>query len=361
MAAGLNTREQRLRKQAELQSLYSNLANLREQENSYITTQAAIPTRLTEQIDKVRIEIEAVENELSDLADESVATASHQAYWQAFAAEAAGDDEQAIRLYKSARGHVDANAAIRGLRYRGKYKKMGPAWGAITAAKPRTQFPFAVIVTLLAFSIILALALSYYLAQQNVSPAVAIEVTSTNSPTATPIPPTVLIPATATLTPLPTTQIVEPTITFTPEASEPEPVLVTATPTEAPTEIPTSNPSPTLRAAPSIVGPKNGLVWGDGAIVFEFEKLNLRDDELYCLNTLRGYDESLTENWSHLVDGRKAPSIPVEANVFRVARSQDIQCVSWSAYIGRGTCDNPVSENTETYIIGLPRPCVIEE
>jgi hypothetical protein len=114
-----------------------------------------------------------------------------------------------------------------------------------------------------------------------------------------------------------------------------------------------------LRSAPVIIGPDNGLVWKDGTIVFEFENLNLAEGELYCLDTLRGYNQTLTENWSYPGVGSKIPRIPIEANVFRVAAAQNIHCIIWSAYIGQDTCENIISERSEEYVIGLPRPCIL--
>jgi hypothetical protein len=116
-----------------------------------------------------------------------------------------------------------------------------------------------------------------------------------------------------------------------------------------------------LIPAPKLIGPRDGLVWNDGAIVFEFEPLDLADDELYCLNTLRGYDATNTENWSYPPTGNDQPFIPVQAHVFRVARSQDIRCIIWSAAIGKNTCENIISANTAKRVIGLPRPCDIKE
>jgi hypothetical protein len=103
--------------------------------------------------------------------------------------------------------------------------------------------------------------------------------------------------------------------------------------------------------------PKDGLVWSAGAIVFEFADMDLAYDELYCLNTMRGYDNTLTENWSFPPTGNKKPAIPIEANVFRVARTRGMQCVVWSAAIGKHSCDNIISQSTEERVIGLPRPC----
>jgi hypothetical protein len=64
-----------------------------------------------------------------------------------------------------------------------------------------------------------------------------------------------------------------------------------------------------------------------------------------------------TENWSYQPTGAKEPIIAIEANVFRVAAAQDIQCIIWSAAIGRDSCDTIVSRSTEMRSIGMPRPC----
>jgi hypothetical protein len=103
------------------------------------------------------------------------------------------------------------------------------------------------------------------------------------------------------------------------------------------------------------------MVWKDGAIVFEFEDADLFFNELYCLNSMKGYNETNTENWSHPAVGRKQPSIPIEASVFRIAKSQGIDCITWSASIGVDSCDNIISENTPTQVIGLPRVCKIDK
>ncbi|MFC1975821.1 hypothetical protein ACFLXQ_05445, partial [Chloroflexota bacterium] len=89
----------------------------------------------------------------------------------------------------------------------------------------------------------------------------------------------------------------------------------------------------------------------------EFEDLDLPYNELYCLNSMRGYDETNTENWSHPAIGSKRPSIPIYASVFRIAKIQGIQCVIWSASIGVDSCDNIVSESTTERMIGLPQAC----
>lgn len=121
-----------------------------------------------------------------------------------------------------------------------------------------------------------------------------------------------------------------------------------------------STPTLPLRTAPKIIDPPNGLVWKDGAVVFEFEDLNLAHDELYCLATLRGYDEGLTERWGFPPTGGIKPAIPVKAKVFHIAKTQGIRCIVWSAYIGRGTCESIISHRTEERIIGLPQPCPYE-
>ncbi|MCB0155371.1 MAG: hypothetical protein KDF65_11300, partial [Anaerolineae bacterium] len=167
---------------------------------------------------------------------------------------------------------------------------------------------------------------------------------------ATVAPPTILVPNTATAIPTATSIPTTATATATP--------LPTATATAIPpTPLPTS--TSILRAPPSIIGPQDGLVWGDGAVVFEFENLGLAENEIYCLNTLRGYDQTLTENWSYPPVGSKTPRIPIETNVFRTAKAQDIQCIVWSAYIGRGTCDTVISQKSKQRVIGMPQTCQV--
>jgi hypothetical protein len=102
------------------------------------------------------------------------------------------------------------------------------------------------------------------------------------------------------------------------------------------------------------------MVWLDGAVVFEFQEMDLAEDELYCLNTLRGFDKSGTENWSFPPTGNKRPAIPIEANTIRVAKDQDMRCIVWSASIGKGSCQNIISHSTEERVIGLPQPCHIK-
>jgi hypothetical protein len=49
--------------------------------------------------------------------------------------------------------------------------------------------------------------------------------------------------------------------------------------------------------------------------------------------------------------------VVIEANVFRVAKVQGMQCIKWAAGIGKGTCENIISQTTVPRVIGLPRPC----
>ena len=106
-----------------------------------------------------------------------------------------------------------------------------------------------------------------------------------------------------------------------------------------------------------MIEPKDGLVWGDGYIVFEFEDLDLPENEQYCLNRMKGYDITNTENWSHEPRGNKRPIVVIEPNVLRVAKAQGIRCILWSAALGSPTCENIISEPTELRVIGLPGPC----
>ena len=207
MSVGVNAREQRLRKQAELQSLQRQLVNLRsaQQEESYISSQAVIPPQLTQQIDKARQQIEAVEDELITLGDKTVDSRGRQFYREAFKAELGEDNDKALKLYKQAsrNSYADASAALRSLRYRLKVSKpKTAAWASIAADRPKTRFPWAVIVTLLIFVLIFTLVLNNYLPQFDNS-AVVSEVTVflTTTATHTPLPPTIIVPATATRTP----------------------------------------------------------------------------------------------------------------------------------------------------------------
>jgi hypothetical protein len=352
MAASVHSREQRLRKQAELQSLYSNLANLRDgAEASYIAAGALIPERLVVQINETRQAIEKVENELLALNDESIRSPGRQFYREGFEAEQAGDFDRALKLYKKAARHThpDAAAAARSLRYlirtsRSKSVIARPSLIPVPSQQSRNRLLVGLAACSL-FALIAAFAING-LSSPSSDEEMAVEAVDTETltpsvvilivpDTATPLP-----SATSTATPLPT-----PTSTPTPV-----PALDVS-----PTLLPT--PSPTLRAAPRMREPKDGLVWGDGAVVFEFERLDLAFDELYCINSMRGFDKSNTENWSFPPIGSKDPEISIDAHVFRIAKTQDMRCILWTAAIGKGSCDNIISRETETRVIGLPQPC----
>jgi hypothetical protein len=299
---------------------------------------------LVNQINELRQDIVRVERELADLGDEAVAAPGAQLYREALAAELAGDTRQALNLYKKAARHThpDANAALRSLRYRAAKK---PASGHPGAAKVDGQAGSRLWLGMgagLIVVLVVILAFGRPLPAPS-SPVAAIGATATT--TATQI--ILIIPHTATPTPTDT-----PLAAPTPAPTQTP--IPTATP-EPPTATPTSIPA--LRPAPKVIGPKDGLVWQDGAIVFEFEDLHLAYNELYCLNTMRGYDKTNTENWSHPSIGRKDPYIPVEANVFRIAKQQGIRCVVWTASIGVDSCDYIISENTPKRVIGLPQVC----
>jgi len=352
VADNITSREQRLRKQAELQSLYTTLANLRAREASYMEASAGLPDVLVSQIDETRQEIGQLEEELAILTGQDSEAQARQLYRQAFEAEQAGEFSEAIKLYKSAgrHGHADAGAAGRSARYREKWAKRKSAvtmWLPASGHRSKNRLWIGLAIILLLGAVAAVLALS------GRPPAEPRQVMAV-APTATPLPsPTAQVVFTDTPTPVLTN-----TPTRTPLPTNPPPQSDSAS-EEEPTETPTPEPSPapTLMPAPKIIEPKNGLVWGDGAIVFEFEELNLAYDELYCVNTMRGYNINLAENWSHPPRGNKEPYIPVEPNVFRVARAQGVACIVWSAAIGKGSCDTIISQSTEERIIGLPRPC----
>ena len=347
MAADIHSREQRLRKQAERQTLYTNLANLREREASYIAASAAIPELLINQINEQRQQIKQLENELLSLDDVSIQTPAHQFYWEAFEAEQAKEFEKALKLYRNAArsAHPDAEAAQHSVRYQIRLSKIrasapSQVWPLATPKYPRNRLRIGLLVLL----ILIGLIIYYAIASSQSQNTVAAEPTST----ATLTPPSVILIIPDTPTPSPT---------IPPDTPTPTPIPATATPSAPATATPSPSPAPTLRPAPRIREPKDGLVWLDGTIVFEFERQDLAYDELYCLNTLRGYDKTLTENWSFPAVGSKSPAIPVEANVFRVAKLQGMECIVWSAAIGKGSCDTLISENTEERVIGLPRSC----
>lgn len=352
MATDVHAREQRLRKQAELQSLFLNLANLRKQEATYIEVSAALPEFLVHQINELRQDIKGVEAELLTLNDETVNTPARQFYREAFEAELAGDYEKAIKLYKSAShyNHPDAGVAIRSVRYARKMAQNKAAgvrrnWrspASLSQTRNRILIGLAALLLLILVGVFL-------IARNLFSPPPE---TASLVPTATFTAPAVILIVPNTATPVPSATATT-TLTPTPTATRsPRP---TATTVELVTDTPT--PAPTLRPAPRIIGPSNNLVWLDGAIVFEFETVNLAHDEMYCLNTLRGFDQTNTENWSFPATSSKQPSIAIEANVFRVAKAQDMRCIVWSGSIGKGSCTNIISHSTEERVIGLPQPC----
>ena len=361
MAAEKLSREQRLRKEAQLQSQYINLANLREREASYIDTLAIIPDALLGQISEAQQNIQSLENELSEPDDNSTEARGRQFYREAVEAETAGDLSKAGKLYRSAArySHQDGNAAVRSVRYKIKAEKLKATsveqeWLATPAGRSKQRM-------LLGFVVILILILVVIFAFSRGSStefqqAVADDPTLLISPTLPVV--QLIIPDTPTPLPIPS-----PTPSHTPPVATAAPQIAAtpttrpSTPTNTATPAPTRTPVPALKAAPKIVGPKDGLVWNAGAIVFEFQEIDLAYDELYCLDTIRGYDSTGTENWSYAPTGSQKPAIVIEANVFQVAKTLGMKCVSWSAGIGKGTCDNLVSQTTVERVIGLPRPC----
>ncbi len=358
MATDQLSREQRLRLQAELQSLFGTLTNLREREVSYMSATATVPTLFNQQINDIRRQIAEIERQLFPGEDPRTPEAqSRRLYAEAFSAELTGDLAKAVKLYRNAArySHPDANLAIRSIRHRQKTGKTQntPIWmsSARSQTKNRLLMVLAVVVICLALAVFTVMRFNSILAQVDTAQVTAtatvvqtvaqlvIPDTPTPAPTYTPSPSP--IPVTPTRTPVPTPAVKR----------------VTATPANTPAPAATRTPMPGLRFAPSIVGPMDGLVWNDGAIVFEFEPLKLADDELYCLNTLRGYDATGTENWSYAAVASKGPAIAIEANVFHVAEVQGIKCIKWSAAIGKGSCENLVSRSSVVRVIGLPRPC----
>lgn len=355
MAAERLTREQRLRLQAELQSLYGTLANLREREYSYMNATATVPTLFRNQLNDVRRQIAEVERQLFQEEEPTTTEARGRRYYaEGFAAELAGDLDTALKFYRRAArfSHADGNQAARSVRYHQKVDRIQstPAWvPGVSPGKTRNRvlLVLAVLVILLAVAVFVTIGLNTGSPQ-----TVAAEVTVTATVAQTVV--QLVIPNTPTPLPTSTPTPQPPPPTNTPEpAATPTPTQPPATPAPAPTR----TPAPTLRPAPKIVGPRDGLVWLDGAVVFEFEPLDLAYDELYCLNTLRGYDYTETENWSYSPVGSKQPSIVVDANVFKVAKVQGMQCIKWSASIGKGSCENAISRSTVERVIGLPRPC----
>lgn len=349
----LNTREQQLRKQAELQTSFASLANLRTHEASYIENSIEIPEVLLRQIDKTRQEIHEVIESLIDLKDETTQPPGYSFYQMAFAEELAGNLAKAAKLYRSAarHKHPDAGAAIQSVRYRLRISN-NSSLIAVWSWSPRNLLLISLTMILLVLGLLVVLMVAGRPPKQE---PFAIKIEATARPTLPLV--VVIVPNTATPTPTATsTPTLLPSHTPTP--------VPTITPSSQPVEIiPApgfSTPTLSLRTAPKIIDPPNGLVWKDGAVVFEFENLNLAHDELYCLATLKGYDESLAERWSFPPTGGVKPAIPVKAKVFHIAKTQGIRCIVWSAYIGRGTCESIISHRTEERIIGLPQPCPYE-
>ncbi len=350
MAVDVQTREQRLRKQAELQSLQLNLTSLRKQEASYISASATIPDLLLHQIVEQRQKIQQVETDLLALKGESAPFPGRDPYWAGLQQELTGEYNKAINLYKKAtRSHYpDAAAAIRSARYRMRLAKSKTAVGKLWSPASTGQSKGRLLTgTVAGVGLILAILLA---TNNGTTPNTTLSETATVTVTHTATPAEVILIIPDTATPPPATATTAPTTTRTPTlapTATPKPAIIT----------PTITITPTLRPAPQILEPKNGQVWSDGTIVFEFKPQNLAYDELYCLNTLRGFDHTLTENWSYPPVGNKKPSIPIEANVFRIARLKGMQCVVWSVSIGKDNCDNLISKPSEERIIGLPHPC----
>jgi len=353
--SGGHNREQRLRKQAELQSLYINLATLRKQEATY---SSIVPELLTNQINDIRQEIRRTEKGLLDLDTEFINASGRKLYWQGFEAELANDLNKAHRLYKGAGRYAypDAEAASQSVRHLTKVsaKNRHPQiWTPLPERTPQNYLLMGLATSLL---ILLVLGILWGYSSSIIVQSPPNIVTQTFATiTATPMDVVLIVPDTPT--PLPTsTSTFTPTETYTPTpnnrvTSVPISVVETSTPTPIP--IPTA----TLKPAPKIIGPRDGLVWLAGAIVFEFETYPIAEDEVYCLNGLKGYDNTKTENWSFPNVSNKRPSIAIEENVFQVAQAQEIRCIIWNASIGKYSCDNIISEDTETRIIGIPGPC----
>jgi hypothetical protein len=353
------SREQRIRKQAELQSLYSTLSNLRGRELSYMEASARIPRLVHTQIDGVRQKMVSLEEELAGTTDEDPAEAKGRRFYaEAFEAERAGELEKALGIYKKASrySHSDAAQAIRSVRYqikRGK-TKTAEIWLPTGPKQHGNRLLWLFVLALLAI-ILVIFWLNWPATLRPQTTLVVVDITpNRDTPTVVvqliiPDTPTPFPTATATLTSVPT-----PLPTPTPTDVQTQPAAIV--PPEA-TDTPVPTPVPTLKPAPKLIGPRDGLVWLDGAVVFEFEAQNLDFDELYCLTSMRGYDYNNAENWSYPPVGNKSPSIVLEANIFRIAKIQGMQCVLWSAGIGKGSCENIVSQTTVPRVIGLPRPC----
>jgi anti-sigma-K factor RskA len=353
------SREQRIRKQAELQRLYTTLNNLRERETSYIDTSARTPLLFNNQVDDVRQQIIALEQELAVGSQADAAESKGRAlYAEGFAAELSAELDKAVGLYKKAArySHPDATPAVRSVRYKIKRGRTRTTEIYLPSGTRSKRSRWLVWLAMLMVAIVLFVVLWLnFPAQETTQPVVtALE---------TEISPTVVVQLVVPNTPTPratsTFRAVLATATQTPAPPTPTPAAATveAPPTAPPTatDVPTS--VPTLGPPPGLIDPKDGLVWLDGAVVFEFKRQELAFDEQYCITSIRGYDINGAENWSYQSVGSKSPSIVIEAHVFRVAKVQGMQCVTWSAGIGKGSCENIVSQTTPPRIIGLPRPC----
>lgn len=350
----IQNRELRLRKQAELQSLYTNLATLRKQEASYASI---VPERLLGQINEARSEIRQIEETLLTLDGKIFASSGRELYWQGFEAELAGDFQQALKLYRNAsrRTYPDAEPAAQSMRRINKAAKPPSfeLWLPVSSVNPlRKQL---VIGTTLVIILMVLLVSAYLISQLFMPPSQAIAVEPTVGQTTTPTAVGLILIVPDTATPLPT-DTPTPTPTETPSPTPINTVRPTSTPI-IPTQTATPTPVPTLRTAPKIIGPRDNLVWQDGAIVFEFERYTLAYDELYCLNDLKGFDKTGTENWSFPATGSKKPFIPIDGNAFNVAKSQGITCVFWTASIGQGSCDKIISDSTAVRVIEMYGSC----
>lgn len=327
-------RQQRLRIEAELQSLTTELQHQRQREAEHFKSVSGAPQFTKDKIRDLRRRIIQLEDALQP--DEK--SPAQQWYQEGFAAELRGDTKKAIRLYKQAarKKHPDADAALRSMRRNAGVAKIGWLIG---------------LGILLAIIVIIAAFIIWRLSAAPPATPIADEITSTPVVAA----PTTKI-ATRTPTAPPPTNTPRPTASNTPAPPAPtDTPSIIAAETASPKATPTA--TPVLQPAPKIIGPPDNLVWQGGTIVFEFEAMGLNSDGLYCLDTLRGFDSTGTENWSYPPRASKTPAIAVDANAFSVAKTQGIQCVTWQAYIGQTSCQTRTSKLSPRRVIGLPDPC----
>ncbi len=325
-------REHRLRIQAELQNLITELQHQRQREAEHLKSVSGVPQFTKDKIHELRRRIIQLEDELQ--ADEK--SPAQRWYREGFAAELRGDAKKAIKLYKQAarKKYPDADAALRSMRYNARANKAG--W-------------------LIGLGILAAIAIAAFIFWRLFAPTSETPVAGEITFTPVAVLPTAKI-ATRTPTSPPPTNTPRPTASSTPApiAPTPAPPLIA---TEVVQPVATPTETPTLQPAPKLIGPPDNLVWQGGAVVFEFEAMDLNNGELYCLDALRGFDRSGAENWSYPPRASKTPAIPVDANVFSVAKTQGMQCVTWQAYIGQTTCQTRTSNLTTRRVIGLPDPC----